>query len=462
MEVQLYGSSPEPTPNLSATSGSFESDTGTGLNIVVDWTLTPKSDGSATLSMKVSTESYSLYNNAAWHALSVQIGGQTWEFDTEAIEYAGPGLDTNELSTAQIELSSNDPLLVADMHKAIAVILFKLEGQLVSRNPNFNMSDRRLLDKIDFENATVTVGEKKYPISDTFFPTVDHDYPYELTKTEKRVMEQLKNAFMASEKLKRHIDFLFAKGGMYKCCNNNLLLHGCIPMNKDGSFMEFDTGSCVLSGKALLDELEKIVRQGHSAPENSPERQKGNDYMWYLWCGKHSPLFGREKMCSFERFFIDDSETHTETRNHYYTLYHDEDACVRILKEFGLSENHGHIINGHVPVISKKGESPINANGKLIVIDGGFCRAYQDKTGTAGYTLVYNSYGMRIVTHEPFAGIDNAIKSNKDILSTTKVFDTSENRIRVAQTDDGQTIRNRIEGLSMLLCAYRNGVLKEQ
>jgi fructose-1,6-bisphosphatase-3 len=233
-------------------------------------------------------------------------------------------------------------------------------------------------------------------------------------------------------------------------------------MNKDGSFMEFDTGSCVLSGKALLDELEKIVRQGHSAPENSPERQKGNDYMWYLWCGKHSPLFGREKMCSFERFFIDDSETHTETRNHYYTLYHDEDACVRILKEFGLSENHGHIINGHVPVIRKKGESPIKANGKLIVIDGGFCRAYQDKTGTAGYTLVYNSYGMRIVTHEPFAGIDNAIKSNKDILSTTKVFDTSENRIRVAQTDDGQTIRNRIEGLSMLLCAYRNGVLKEQ
>lgn len=162
-------------------------------------------------------------------------------------------------------------------------------------------------------------------------------------------------------------------------------------------------------------------------------------------------------MCSFERFFIDDSETHTETRNHYYTLYHDEDACVKILKEFGLSENHGHIINGHVPVIRKKGESPIKANGKLIVIDGGFCRAYQDKTGTAGYTLVYNSYGMRIVTHEPFAGIDNAIKSNKDILSTTKVFDTSENRIRVAQTDDGQTIRNRIEGLSMLLCAYRNG-----
>ena len=358
--------------------------------------------------------------------------------------------------------TSNDPLLVADMHKAIAVILFKLEGQLVSRNPNFNMSDRRLLDKIDFENATVTVGEKKYPISDTFFPTVDHDYPYELTKTEKRVMEQLKNAFMASEKLKRHIDFLFAKGGMYKCCNNNLLLHGCIPMNKDGSFMEFDTGNCVLSGKALLDELEKIVRQGHSAPENSPERQKGNDYMWYLWCGKHSPLFGREKMCSFERFFIDDPETHTETRNHYYTLYHDEDACVKILKEFGLSENHGHIINGHVPVIRKKGESPIKANGKLIVIDGGFCRAYQDKTGTAGYTLVYNSYGMRIVTHEPFAGIDNAIKSNKDILSTTKVFDTSENRIRVAQTDDGQTLRNRIEGLSMLLCAYRNGVLKEQ
>ena len=358
--------------------------------------------------------------------------------------------------------TSNDPLLVADMHKAIAVILFKLEGQLVSRNPNFNMSDRRFLEKIDFENATVTVGEKKYPISDTFFPTVDHDYPYELTKTEKRVMEQLKNAFMASEKLKRHIDFLFAKGGMYKCCNNNLLLHGCIPMNKDGSFMEFDTGNCVLSGKALLDELEKIVRQGHSAPENSPERQKGHDYMWYLWCGKHSPLFGREKMCSFERFFIDDSETHTETRNHYYTLYHDEDACVRILKEFGLSENHGHIINGHVPVIRKKGESPIKANGKLIVIDGGFCRAYQDKTGTAGYTLVYNSYGMRIVTHEPFAGIDNAIKSNKDILSTTKVFDTSENRIRVAQTDDGQTIRNRIEGLSMLLCAYRNGVLKEQ
>ena len=225
--------------------------------------------------------------------------------------------------------------------------------------------------------------------------------------------------------------------------------------------MDMEIDGQRLHGKALLDAMERITRRGYYAPFGSAEQQRGKDFMWFLWCGRHSPLFGRSRICTFERLLVEAPETHEEPRNAYYNLYHDESACLRILEEFGLHNPHSHIINGHVPVRRSQGESPIKAGGRLIVIDGGFCRAYQDKTGTAGYTLVYNSYGMRIITHEPFAGVADAVAGNKDILSTAVVFETMEHRIHVAETDDGRAIREQINGLTMLLAAYQSGFLKE-
>ncbi len=358
--------------------------------------------------------------------------------------------------------ANNSPSLIAKMHKAIAVILFKLEGHIVRRNPNFGMEDRLLLDKIDYNKGTVTVYGREYPLKDRELPTVDPKDPYRLTSEEEQVMDQLKTAFRRSEKLQRHVEFLFAKGGLYKCCNGNLLFHGCIPMNSDGTLMELPVQGKLLHGKELLDAIERMVRRGYHSTWGSEEQKIAKDYMWFLWCGKNSPIAGRARMTTFERLLIDDPEAHIEPRNSYYELYHDEGACLKILKEFGLEEKHSHIINGHIPVNKKKGETPIKANGRLIVIDGGFCRAFRDKTGTAGYTLVYNSYGMRIISHEPFVGRQNAIDENKDILNSAVVFDTAENRIRVADTDDGKRIKEQIDGLSMLLAAYRNGHVKEK
>lgn len=357
---------------------------------------------------------------------------------------------------------STSPKLVAAMHKAIAIILFKLEGHIIKRNPSFKMDDRLLLDKIDYKAATIKLNGKTYTLKDKDFPTICPDDPYRLSPEEEEVMEQLKTAFRRSEKLQRHVDFLFSKGGLYKCCNQNLLFHGCIPMNEDGSFMEFDFEGKRLSSRELLDFLERITRKAYYAPWDSKTQKIGKDFMWFLWCGKHSPLFGRSKICTFERLLIEDSECHNEPRNAYYSVYNNKEACVKILKEFGLTSDHSHIINGHIPVIRAKGESPIKAEGKLIVIDGGFCRAYQEKTGTAGYTLVYNSYGLRLIEHAQFEGITEAIENNKDILSTSIVFDTQQKRIRVCDTDDGAKIRENIEGLSMLLSAYQSGFLKEQ
>lgn len=358
--------------------------------------------------------------------------------------------------------SSNSPVLIARMHKAIAVILFKLEGHIVSRNPNFDMGDRLLLDKIDYKKGTATVYGVEYALSDCAFPTVDPLDPYRLTAEEEQVMDQLKTAFRRSEKLQRHVEFLFAKGGLYKCFNGNLLFHGCIPMNSDGTLMDLEIDGQKLHGKELLDAIERMIRRGYHSVWGSDEQKKAKDYMWFLWCGKNSPISGRTRMTTFERLLINDTAAHTEPRNSYYELYHDESACLRILNEFGLNEKHSHIINGHIPVNKKKGESPIKANGRLIVIDGGFCRAFRDKTGSSGYTLVYNSYGMRIISHEPFEGTQNAIDGNKDILNTAAVFDTADKRIRVADTDDGKSIKKQIEGLTMLLSAYRSGYIKEK
>lgn len=353
------------------------------------------------------------------------------------------------------------PRMVAQMHKAIAVILFKLEGNVIRRNPNFKMEDRLLLDKINFTDRTVTIDGKKYPINDCDFPTIDCENPYSLTKEEENVIDQLKTAFLRSEKLQKHIEFLFAKGSLYKSYNNNLLFHGCIPMNEDKSLMDLEIDGKKLHGKALLDTIERIVRRGYLASQTSQERMLGKDLMWFLWCGRNSPLFGRSRICTFERLLLGNEETFKEPRNAYYNLYDDEEACLKLLSEFGLNNPHSHIINGHIPVHRNNGESPIKANGKLIVIDGGFCHHYQNKTGTAGYTLVYNSYGMRIIEHQPFEGVLRAIEGNKDILSTTTVFDVMEKRICVGQTDEGQKIKKQIDGLTMLLAAYQSGFLKE-
>lgn len=350
---------------------------------------------------------------------------------------------------------------VARMHKAIAIILFKLEGQTIKRNPSFRMESRLLLDKIQYETGTIEINGKEYKLKDCDFPTVDKNDPYHLSEEEAEVMSQLRFSFQQSEKLQKHVKFLYSKGGMYLCCNQNLLFHGCIPMEEDGSFTKFDVDGQLLSGKAFIDYTEAVARQGYYARWDTPERQRGKDFLWFLWCGSSSPLFGRAKMATFERLLIGDPELNKEGKNPYYIHNDEEETCLRILAEFGLSGEYSHIINGHVPVRSKDGENPIKADGRLIVIDGGFCKVYQPQTGIAGYTLIYNSHGIRITSHEPFAGVEDAIRYNKDILSTSVIFETRESRIKIADTDDGDRIREDIADLKQLLKAYRTGLIKE-
>ncbi|MEG1430551.1 MAG: fructose-1,6-bisphosphatase, partial [Oscillospiraceae bacterium] len=276
--------------------------------------------------------------------------------------------------------TEKDILLAARMHKAIALILFKLEGQKILRNPGFGMDDRLLLDKIDYEHKTVVIDGTTYDLLDTDFPTVDKAHPYDLSPEEDRLINQLTDSFQRSEKLQTHIRFLYSKGGLYKVFNGNLLLHGCIPMTDDGELMKFSIGCDKLSGRAFLDHAETVARQGYYAKPGSPERQFGMDFLWFLWCGRNSPLYGRDRMTTFERRLIADEHSWVEKKNAYYTYYNDPTVCDRLLNGFGLDGPHCHIINGHIPVKSSKGESPLKANGKLIVIDGGFCRAYQPTT----------------------------------------------------------------------------------
>lgn len=348
------------------------------------------------------------------------------------------------------------------MNKAVAVIQFKLEGQKIKRNPSFGMDDRLLLDKIDFKKHTIALLDGVYPLRDCDFPTIDPADPYRLSPEEDELITQLKDSFLRSEKLQRHIRFLYSKGGLYKCYNGNLLYHGCIPMDESGDFLKFSFGGQLLSGKALMDWCETVARQGCYAHEGTDERQFGKDFLWFLWCGRNSPLFGRDHMATFERRLIEDESTWVEPQNPYYSFYNDADVCVRILHEFGLEGEHCHIVNGHVPVKTKDGESPVKAGGKLIVIDGGFCRAYQQTTGIAGYTLVYDSWGIHITAHEPFPGRRTAIRDNKDILSTTMAFDRSETRIRIRKTDRGAEIQQNIDDLKNLLQAFRIGAIKEK
>ncbi len=359
------------------------------------------------------------------------------------------------------QYTEKDKLLSARMYKAITIILFKLESQKVLRRPEFGMADRLLLDKINYEDKTITLNGKVYPMLDCDFPTVDPNNPYELTAEENHVINQLTDSFENSEKLQKHIRFLYSKGGLYKVCNGNLLFHGCIPMNDDGSLMTFTIGGKERSGKRFLDYAEKTARKAYYDKRGSEERQFGMDFLWWLWAGRNSPIFGRDRMTTFERRFIADESTWVEPKNAYYTYYQDPAVCDRLLKEFGLEGEHCHIINGHVPVKVRKGESPIKGGGKLIVIDGGFSRAYQSTSGIAGYTLIYNSRHYRIVSHQPFTSKWNAVHKNEDIRNDSEIFEKLETRMRIRDTDEGAELQDRVDMLMMLLDAYRSGAVTE-
>ena len=359
------------------------------------------------------------------------------------------------------QYTEKDKLLSARMYKAITIILFKLEGQKLLRRPEFGMADRLLLDKIDYQQKTITIDGKTYPLLDCDFPTVDPADPYALTEEESHVIDQLTDSFGHSEKLQKHIRFLYSKGGLYKICNGNLLFHGCIPMTQDGKLLSFTIGGKERSGREFLDYAEKTARKACYDKRGSAERQFGLDFLWWLWAGRNSPIFGRDRMTTFERRFIQDESTWTEPKNPYYTYYQDPAVCEMLLAEFGLHGPHCHIINGHVPVKVRKGESPIKGGGKLIVIDGGFSKAYQPTSGIAGYTLIFNSRQLRIVSHQPFTGKYNALHKNDDIENESVIFENLETRMRVSQTDEGVELQTLAEDLMLLLEAYRTGAVTE-
>ena len=358
--------------------------------------------------------------------------------------------------------NTKDLTLDMKMHKAISIIQFKLEGQIIMRRPEFEMEDRLLLDKIDFDKKTVRIDGVDYPMKDTDFPTIDPAHPYQLSHEEEEVVERLVQAFKRCDKLQKDIRFLFSKGSMYKVYNSNLLFHGCVPMDEEGNFLKVNLFGKEYAGKALYDALDNYARKGYYGNRDSDEKLMGQDIIWYIWAGPKSPVFGKDKMATFERYFLDDKETHKEKKNAYYRLYDREDILNRILTEFGLPTDKSHIVNGHVPVEQKNGESPIKCGGKLLVIDGGFSKAYQSKTGIAGYTLVANSHGMRLVSHEPFESAETAIKNESDIFSDSIIVETSASRQRVADTDIGKELRVQIHQLEELLEAYREGIIVEK
>ena len=350
-----------------------------------------------------------------------------------------------------LEDDGMDPL-----KKAISTLIFKLEGQLIKRHPEYEMADRNLFSRIDWENYTVEIDGTVYPLRTRDFPTVDRNNPLKLSAEEKVVVKDLIHAFTHSVRLRQHVDFLYSHGSMYKCVNGNLLYHGCIPLDEDGTFERVSFWEEPVQGRAFLDKVDLEVRKAWSAPD-----QDSVDFLWYLWCGSKSPLFGKV-IKTFERTYLEDKDTWKEPRNPYYVFNREKRTAKMILHEFGLYSERSHIINGHTPVNVKKGESPIRADGKLYVIDGGFCKAYQKATGIAGYTLIFNSHGMKLKTHQPFTSLKNALEENVDIHSDTEIVEEEEERIMVADTDDGVIIRERIKDLKALLKAYRSGLIRER
>ena len=347
------------------------------------------------------------------------------------------------------------------MHKAITIIQFKLEGQLIKNHPEFEMDDRLLLDKIDFDKKQVLIGGTWYDMTDTDFPTVDPKNPYELTPEEADVVKRLRHGFVHCEKLQKHIRFLFSKGGLYKVYNSNLLYHGCVPLDEEGNFKKVNIYGQEYSGKALYDALDHYARKGCYSHDRE-EKKKGQDILWYIWAGPNSPVFGKDKMATFERYFVDNKEAQREVKNSYYRFLDDENVINKILREFGLDESCSHIVNGHVPVELKKGETPVKCGGKLLVIDGGFSKAYQEKTGIAGYTLVSNSYGLRLVAHEPFESAEAAIMKEQDIFSDSFIVETYPKRMKIKDTDIGEELKESIHQLELLLQAYREGIIIEK
>ncbi len=348
------------------------------------------------------------------------------------------------------------------MHKAISIIQFKLEGQLLMKRKEFGMADRALLEDINYEEGTIRIKGNTYTLLDTSFPTIDPENPYDLTKEETEVMERLTAAFVNCEKLQRHMRLLLKKGGLYKIYNQNLLYHGCVPLKEDGTLKEVEVYGKTYKGKMLYDVLESYVRKAFFAVD-SQEKEKGKDILWFIWTSPGSPLFGKNKMATFERYFLAEKETHQEEKNPYYSLLENDATAEMILAEFGIKEGEcRHIVNGHVPVHHTEGESPIKCGGKILIIDGGFSKAYQKETGIAGYTLIYNSWGMILAAHEPFTSAQDAITKESDILSDSILVKRTTYRKTVADTDNGRKLKERIAELQELLAAYRNGLLIEK
>lgn len=362
----------------------------------------------------------------------------------------------------KVRISQHDEHFWAKIHKAISIIQFKLEGQIIQKHPEFNMDSHLMLDKINYTDGTITLEGKTYTLKDTSFPTINPEHPFELTPQESELMELLRTSFMRSEKLQRHIRFLYEKGSIYLAYNNNLLYHGCIPMNSDGTFTEVMLCGEKVSGKSLMDKADQLARDGFFAKNGSKEKEYGKDFLWFLWCGCYSPVYGKNKMTCFERYFIDDESTWVEIKDEYYSLIEKASVCDKILTEFGIdSKGFSHIINGHVPVKIKRGESPIHAGGKLLVIDGGLSRAYQTVTGIAGYTLLFNSHGLLLSEHDAFESVEMAIKEERDIHSTLDVVELAPNRLLVEDTDTGKAQSKKISDLKALVDAYRRGIVKQ-
>ena len=357
--------------------------------------------------------------------------------------------------------SEGEMLLDVKMHKAISIIQFKVEGQIIRKNPGFKLNSRNLLHHINFETGMIEIDGKEYQMLDMNFPTIDPKKPYTLTREEEDIMERLQKAFIHCEKLQRHMRFLLNKGGLYKVYNNNLLYHGCVPLTENGELKSVRVYGHSYNGKELYEAMESYVRKGFYALDPR-EKERGRDLMWYIWLGEGSPLFGKDKMATFERYFLAEKETHKEKKNPYYSMLENEEVIDKILAEFGLPAEGTHIINGHVPVKSKNGENPIKCGGKVLVIDGGFSKAYQKETGIAGYTLIYNSYGLILAAHEPFESTEAAIEKESDIHSDSIIVKRVVQRKLVGDTDIGRELKEQIADLEMLLEAYRSGRITER
>lgn len=393
----------------------------------------------------------------------------------------GYSINLLPLATLAIDTYGNDPctqfltkdfennprlkrsaMLMARMHKAISVIQFKLEGQIIKRHPEYHMEDRLLLDKINPEKGTIKIGDKELPLLDTYLPSIDWNDPYKLCPGEQIVMDQLMHSFRHSEKLQKHLRCLYQHGSLFLVRNNCLLYHAAIPFNQDGTFKAVEVEGKEYKGKELMQHIEQVIREAYFAPKGSELRNNSLDYMWYLWCGQESPLYNKDKMTTFERYFVDDKDTYKEVKGAYYILANEKETCAKILEEFGLDPAKSRIINGHTPVRTLKGESPVRAGGLRLVIDGGFSKPYHETTGIAGYTLIYNSHGIQLVEHESFESKEAAIKNGTDIHSRVQLEEFKYHRMLVRDTDRGQELVQQIKNLQKLLMAYRHGIIKEK